>query len=244
VAPTSINLGNGQLATAFNVQNVTTTVSAQDGETVAIGGLISRRDAKEENKVPWLGDLPYIGAAFRYRTQAKTKTELLVILTPHVVRSRADRERILAEESRRMDYILEDVVRSHGLYGMGPVLHPNTYAPLPGKGNVDGDMPTPLIQPPLPADHLLGNPPLPYTPETLPPPRVAPPAGVQETLPPPRVAPPGGVQGPLVPVPDAVRPAAMSAAPPAPLAPVVAESAVAPLEPKKEPERWSLYRRQ
>src|SRR5262249_33213404 len=87
VLPTQINLGNKGLATQFNVQHVETTVSAKDGETVAIGGLIQKRDAKSENKYPWLGDLPYIGALFRYRTQDKTKTELLVILTPHVVRS-------------------------------------------------------------------------------------------------------------------------------------------------------------
>jgi type II secretory pathway component GspD/PulD (secretin) len=242
VAPTSINLGNGQLATAFNEQNINTTVSAQDGETVAIGGLIQRRDEKNENKVPWLGDLPYIGAAFRYRTQAKSKTELLVILTPHVVRTRADADRVLAEESRRMDYILEDVVRTQGLSGMGPILHPNTYAPLPGKGSVDGNMPFPLIQPPLAPDHLLGNPPLPYAPETLPPPRATPPGG-QETLPPPRVG-PGGAQGPLVPVPGAVQSASAAAAPPAPPSPVAAQDAAVPPEPKKEPERWSVFRKQ
>ena len=74
VANTSISLGNGVTAVAFNVQDVTTTVTAQDGETVAIGGLISRSDIKNENKVPWLGDLPFLGAAFRYRTQVKAKT--------------------------------------------------------------------------------------------------------------------------------------------------------------------------
>jgi type II secretion system protein D len=247
VAPTSINLGNGTLATAFNVQNITTTVSAQDGETVAIGGLIQRRDEKNENKIPWFGDLPFVGAAFRYRTQTKAKTELLVILTPHVVRSRADADRVLAEESRRMDYILEDVVRTHGLSGMEPVLHPNAYAPLPGKGGVDGNLLSPLMQPPMPAERLLGTPPLPYGPETLPPPRVAPPSGAPETLPPPRGGPPGGAQGPVVPVPDAVQSVSapsVGAAPPAPPLPIVAENAVAPPEPKKEPERWRLFRKQ
>ena len=193
VAPTSINLGNGQLATAFNIQNITTTISAQDGETVAIGGLITRRDEKNENKVPWLGDLPYIGTAFRYRTQAKAKTELLVILTPHVVRTRADADRVLAEESRRMDYILGDVVRTQGLSGMAPVLHPNAFAPLPGKGDVDGSLAAPVIQPIMPPDTLLGTPPPPFTPA--------------EPLPPPRVTPPAGPQGPVLPVPPAHQPA-------------------------------------
>jgi type II secretion system protein D len=247
VAPTSINLGNGTLATAFNVQNITTTVSAQDGETVALGGLIQRRDEKNENKIPWFGDLPFVGSAFRYRTQTKAKTELLVILTPHIVRSRADADRVLAEESRRMDYILEDVVRTHGLSGMEPVLHPNAYAPLPGKGGVDGCLPSPLMQPSMPVDRLLGTPPLPYGPESLPPPRVAPPGGAPETLPPPRGGPPGGAQGPVVPVPDAVQSVSapsVGAAPPAPPLPIVAENAVAPPEPKKEPERWRLFRKQ
>ena len=48
--------------------------------------------------MPWLGDLPYLGAMFRYRTQVKNKTELMVILTPHVVRNRMEADRVLAEE--------------------------------------------------------------------------------------------------------------------------------------------------
>ncbi|MCI0680644.1 MAG: hypothetical protein L0Y71_00955 [Gemmataceae bacterium] len=109
-----IPLGNGQLSTAVNIQQVETTISAYNGETVALGGLITTKDTKVENKIPWLGDIPGLGALFRYRTQNKSKTELLIILTPHVVYSRADAERILAEESRRMDWILGDVMKVHG----------------------------------------------------------------------------------------------------------------------------------
>src|SRR5713226_9493799 len=95
---------------------------AQDGETVAIGGMIKKSDAKSENKIPWLGDLPYVGACFRYRTQQKAKTELLIIMTPHIVRSRADADRVLGEESKRIDWIMKDVEKIHGLQGMEPVL--------------------------------------------------------------------------------------------------------------------------
>lgn len=109
-----VQLGNGQLSTAINIQQVETTISAYDGETVAIGGLITTKDTKVENKIPWLGDVPGLGALFRYRTQNKSKTELLFILTPHVVYNKADAERILAEESRRMDWILGDVLKVHG----------------------------------------------------------------------------------------------------------------------------------
>ena len=66
VAPTLLDLGNGLRAPVFNQQILDTTVVAQDGETVALGGLITRSDDKTENKVPWLGDLPFIGTAFRF----------------------------------------------------------------------------------------------------------------------------------------------------------------------------------
>src|SRR5262249_8428928 len=90
-----INLGGGVSASIINQQVVDTTIVAQDGETVAIGGLIFKSDQKNENKIPWLGDLPGVGALFRYRTQSKTKRELLVILTPHIVRNRLEAERVL-----------------------------------------------------------------------------------------------------------------------------------------------------
>ena len=88
VAATQVDLGNGVLATQFNEQSVETTVVAGDGETVAIGGLIAKRDQKQENKIPWLGDLPYLGYLFKTRTLTTSKTELLIFLTPKVVTDR------------------------------------------------------------------------------------------------------------------------------------------------------------
>ena len=136
LAATEISVG-GSLQPAFDVQSVLTTVLVADGETMVIGGLISKQDTKNENKVPWLGDLPYIGAAFRYRTQTKTKKELLVILTPHIIRTWADADRVLYEESRRMDWITGDVLKTQGTSNMEPII------PGPPPGNVDGRMPSP-----------------------------------------------------------------------------------------------------
>jgi type II secretory pathway component GspD/PulD (secretin) len=139
----------------FNNQFVETTVVAGDGETVAIGGLISKRDNKLENKIPWVGDLPGVGALFRFRTQAKEKRELLVILTPHIVRSRADADRILAEESKRIDWVIGDVLKSHGSHGMGPIVQPPPGAATPAPAPAFPGVPAPeresLPQPrPLP----------------------------------------------------------------------------------------------
>src|SRR5205823_11324218 len=136
LSPQTVNLGGGQVGTVLNVQEVQTTVIAQDGETVAIGGLISKRDTFNENKVPCLGDLPYLGALFRYRTQDHTKTELLVILTPHVIRCPAEADHLLGVESKRMDWRLDDVMKTHATTGMGPILanSPPSGPAVPGPG--------------------------------------------------------------------------------------------------------------
>ena len=56
----------------------------QNGQTVVIGGLMEDRKTETIDKVPLLGDIPWIGEAFKRRQQQKTKTELLIFLTPHV----------------------------------------------------------------------------------------------------------------------------------------------------------------
>jgi hypothetical protein len=124
-----IQLGNGQQSNALAIQQVDTTVSVYDGETVAIGGLISKKNTRTENKVPLLGDLPWVGAAFRYRTQTQAKTELLLILTPRVIRTPLDAQRVLYEERQRIDWCTKDVANVHG--PMPAVADP--LAPRPGS---------------------------------------------------------------------------------------------------------------
>src|SRR5262249_52280088 len=84
---TPINLGNGIQAFAFNTQTVQTTVLASDGETIVLGGLISRNENRIENGIPFFKDIPYVGALFRYRTHSLQKREVLIIMTPHIVKS-------------------------------------------------------------------------------------------------------------------------------------------------------------
>ena len=130
-----------------------------------IGGLITSIDNKQENKVPGLGDLPVIGAAFRYRTQTREKRELLVILTPHIVRSQDEMQRILAEEARRMDWILGDVCRVHGPGGLEGILpqppcSQDNANPLPlvCPTPADPNAPAPLIVPPMAPQYLPSSP--------------------------------------------------------------------------------------
>ena len=68
-------------------RRATTTVTVKDGQTVVIGGLISDRFERIDTKIPFLGDIPLVGALFRQFKENSSKTELLIVLTPHVVRS-------------------------------------------------------------------------------------------------------------------------------------------------------------
>lgn len=62
-----------------------TTVMVKDNATVVIGGLIKEEDTKTINKVPLLGDLPLLGAIFRNENKSKSKTEIVIFLTPKIV---------------------------------------------------------------------------------------------------------------------------------------------------------------
>ena len=121
----NISLGNGIFAVPIDSQAVETTVQAGDGETIVLGGLISKRDQKVENKIPWLGDIPWLGAAFRYRTQQQERRELIFIMTPHIVRSDADMKRIVAEEARKLSWSFNDVQSVHG-HGLDVLRQPAT----------------------------------------------------------------------------------------------------------------------
>jgi hypothetical protein len=150
VAPQAslIQLGNGQFATAFSQQTVQTTVSVMDGETIVLGGLITKTDNRTENKVPWLGDLPYIGAAFRFRSQTQERRELLVILTPHVIRNCADSERLLIEEARKMSWRLKDVDAVCSTCGpLPPNMPPAPPGVLPPGALPPGTLPPPKETP-------------------------------------------------------------------------------------------------
>ena len=62
----------------------------ENGGTVVLGGLFQQTEADTVDKVPWLGDLPVIGAFFRSTSINKQEKELIMVVTPHLVRRRPD----------------------------------------------------------------------------------------------------------------------------------------------------------
>ena len=81
-----------EVGVALSNRQVENTVVVSDGETVVIGGLISERYSDEVSKVPWLGDIPFLGWAFKTSTKKVRKINLLIFLTPHIIRNSDDLE--------------------------------------------------------------------------------------------------------------------------------------------------------
>lgn len=69
----------------IDLKELSTTVKVRDGQMIIIGGLISKKESTQDNKVPILGDLPVLGALFRSRDKLETRTELVIILQPMLV---------------------------------------------------------------------------------------------------------------------------------------------------------------
>lgn len=107
---------DGQIVRAPRVDVVTAqaTVSAADGETIILGGLISKSTRTIHRQVPWLGDIPIIKHFFSYDFNETRRSELVIIMTPHVVRSAGDMERLKQAEFARVSWCEADVLDIHG----------------------------------------------------------------------------------------------------------------------------------
>jgi type IV pilus assembly protein PilQ len=74
---------------SINTKSVQTQVLVENGGTVVIGGIFEQEEREDVAKVPWLGDVPYLGNLFKTRTTTRNKTEMLIFLTPKVVTDRS-----------------------------------------------------------------------------------------------------------------------------------------------------------
>jgi len=93
---------------AINKRSIKTTVLAEDGGTVVIGGLIDEDVQESVQKVPLLGDLPWIGHLFRSTGTAKRKTNLMVFIRPKIIR---DSDTLLGVSQRKYNYIRAEQIK-------------------------------------------------------------------------------------------------------------------------------------
>jgi general secretion pathway protein D len=78
-------------------RKIKTSVVINDGEALALGGLIQERETNGKTKVPVLGDVPLLGNAFRQKTNAIARTELIIFIRPRVIRDMDEAKRITRE---------------------------------------------------------------------------------------------------------------------------------------------------
>ncbi|MEM9762325.1 MAG: type II secretion system secretin GspD [Pseudomonadota bacterium] len=81
---------------------VSTSVAVDSGQSLVIGGLIREQRERSQSRIPLLGDVPILGAAFRSTDDEDARTELLVIITPRVVRDPAEARRVTDEYRRAL----------------------------------------------------------------------------------------------------------------------------------------------
>ena len=89
-----------QLGPTWTERRVKTQVSVRDQQSIVIGGLMQDRQIYTEAKVPLLGDIPILGYLFKFTTRTKKKTNLLILLTPYIVKDQIDIQEILERKTR------------------------------------------------------------------------------------------------------------------------------------------------
>jgi len=101
-----------------------TTITVEDQQTVVIGGLMRETMAKSEQKIPLLGDIPVLGFLFRQQKDEKKKSNLLLILTPYIVREQADLRKIFERKMQERQEFLD----RYFVFGNQPWTPPRDYS--------------------------------------------------------------------------------------------------------------------
>ncbi|HYE86661.1 MAG TPA: type II secretion system secretin GspD [Vicinamibacterales bacterium] len=129
----------------INKREFKTVLTVDDGEILAIGGLLDDAERRTLEKVPFLGDIPLLGELFKSRSRSRAKTNLMVFIRPTIIRSRAEARQVSAqrygyirgEQVRRnpdVEPSLDSLVRDYmGTVPPGVALQPEdrTYPPAP-----------------------------------------------------------------------------------------------------------------
>jgi pilus assembly protein CpaC len=144
VAPevSTLDFANGVVLSGFtvpavDVRNVNTEVELGEGQSFAIGGLLDNRESETFSKIPFIGSVPILGKFFQSKSKNRTNTELMVIVTPELVRPMSAGQTIATPN-----------------YPV-PFLPPNSATPMATPGqNITGPVPV-AAAPPVPVESLV-----------------------------------------------------------------------------------------
>jgi general secretion pathway protein D len=197
-----------------NKRSFESTVLVEDGNIVVLGGLIEDRTDNSKSSVPLLGDLPVVGALFRYENRARKKTNLLVFLRPFVVRDEVTSSSLAMD---RYDYI-------RGQVAAGTLPDTFVFRDLQGRTLPETPPKAPTMRRSL---EQQAPPTLTAPPTDQPPPKVEPPAAPPP--PPPASVPAPSSAKPAEPVAASSAPAETTPSASPPSAPIVVAETTPPL---------------
>ncbi len=103
ISDKTVTIQKGVDVAVIDKRSADTVVVTPNGQTVMIGGLLGKLKTEEVRKVPFLGDIPWLGYAFKRTIKKDTKTELLIFMTPYVIKEPRELARMSEEESGRME---------------------------------------------------------------------------------------------------------------------------------------------
>jgi general secretion pathway protein D len=132
---TQISSGtNGNFSTPYiNIESANTVVVTPNGQTVAIGGMMQNNKTTTDSKIPLLGDIPGLGLLFHHKVKAVTKTELIIFLTPYVIRTPDDLVQMTLDERSRVDLAPKAFTEKEFQEYLAP--QPSAPAPAPAGGS-------------------------------------------------------------------------------------------------------------
>jgi type II secretion system protein D len=130
IAQINDTLGNnvnisGNEVPIVNSQRLTTTVTVPSGATIVLGGLIEDKITKDDNGIPYLMDIPYLGNAFKYKTNNHERDELIIFIQPTVVNDDIQTLRASLKEERRTKIGADTYKLAHPDEGSEPTPTPS-----------------------------------------------------------------------------------------------------------------------
>ena len=140
-------VGSNTLTYQIGTRNANTVLRLRDGETQVLAGLISDEDRKTANRVPGLGELPYLGRLFSSTRDNTVKTEIVLLITPRLVRTLA------RPEVRSVEFAAGTEASTGSAPGFAPPIIPLPTQPQPQP--IPGQAPAPApAKPPSGADQV------------------------------------------------------------------------------------------
>jgi cell division septation protein DedD len=141
----NVRVGNvGDTFPSFDTRQAETTAVVQDGDTLAIGGIIAENVTRDQSGIPYLMDIPVVGRFFRTSSDTVRRTELVMLITPHVIRNRDEARSVTYDFKNSMSAVrneLERIAREQAK--LVPKPSPQVLPPMPEPNVIEPVPPQP-----------------------------------------------------------------------------------------------------